>query len=314
MRKLVAISDVAVENFSARVLGKLGLGYDDLRKVRPDLIFVSASGVGRTGPQRDALAYGTLLQAYSGRAGMIGPVNARLEAMGIMPAWTDPMTALWELIAIVSALIRRRQTGLGAYVDLSMLESTVALLPEALLRHQLGVAGVPPGGNREIGAAPAGCFRCAGADDWLALTVTTDRQWQDFCACAGRPDLAADGRYADPVARERCKSDLDAIAADWLKQRTADAAEKALLARDVPASRSRSYADLMEDPQVVTHNLFPRVDDRRTVALPWTDESGWRGTYAPPPSLGGDNDYVLGELLRLDRATIDRLAGDGVIA
>ena len=314
VRRLVAVSDVAVENFSARVLGKYGLGYEDLRAVRPDLIFVSASGVGRTGPQRDALAYGTLLQAYSGRAGMIGPVNARLEAMGIQPAWTDPMTALWEAIAILAALIHRRATGLGAYVDLSMLESTVALLPEALLRQQLGVSDVPPGGNREAGAAPAGCFRCAGEDDWLALAICCQRQWQDLCACIGLPELAHEERYGDGALREQYKSELDNLVAGWLRQRSASEAEAMLLTRGIPASRSRSYADLIDDPQVREHDLFPVVaDGRRTVALPWTDETGWRGSYALPPMLGGDNDYVLGELLGLDRATIDRLVGDGVI-
>jgi benzylsuccinate CoA-transferase BbsF subunit len=314
VRRLVGVSDVVVENFSARVLSKYGLGYEDLRVLRPDIVFVSASGVGRTGPQRDALAYGTLLQAYSGRAGMIGAVNARLEAMGIQPAWTDPMTALWEALAILAALIHRRRTSLGAYVDLSMLESTVALLPEALLRQQLGVSDVPPGGNREIGAAPAGCFRCAGEDEWLALAVRSDRQWQDLCATIGRRELAHDARYADAALRERHKRALDEMVADWLRQRSADQAEAALQASFIPAARARNYAELIEDPHVCARGLFPIVaDGRRTVALPWMDETGWRGSYALPPSLGGDNDYVLGRLLGLDRAEIDRLVRDGVI-
>jgi benzylsuccinate CoA-transferase BbsF subunit len=160
--RLVAISDVVVENFSAGVLEKYRLGYEHLRAVRADLIYVSASGVGRTGPQRDVLAYGTLLQAYSGRTGMIGEPNPHLEAMGVLPAWTDPMTAMWETLAILAAIHNRRRTGQGAYVDLSMLESTVALLPEALLRHAVGVDGESPGGNREPGASPSGCFPATG--------------------------------------------------------------------------------------------------------------------------------------------------------
>ena len=141
------MSDIVVENFSARVLQSYRLGYEDLRKVKPELIYVSASGVGRSGPQRDALAYGTLLQAYSGRAGLIGQPNERIEAMGILPIWTDPVTALWETFAILSAVHHRRRTGRGSYVDLSMLEATVALLPESLMRLSMGIGGQAPGGD-----------------------------------------------------------------------------------------------------------------------------------------------------------------------
>jgi len=161
-RHLVSIGDVVVENFSAGVLPKLGLGYDDLRRIRPDLVFVSASGVGRSGPQRDALAYGTLLQAYSGRAGMIGTINSHMEAMGIQPAWTDPVTALWETLAILSALAHRRRTGQGALVDLSMLESTVALLPEVLLRQGLGLTEGAPASNTEAAPRHAAASRARG--------------------------------------------------------------------------------------------------------------------------------------------------------
>ena len=108
LRRLIAMSDVVVENFSRSVLMKNGLSYEEIRKVRPDIVFCSASGVGRTGPQAEALAYGTLLQGYSGRAGLVGAINAEMEAMGIVPAWTDPVTAIWEVTAILAAL---RQIG-----------------------------------------------------------------------------------------------------------------------------------------------------------------------------------------------------------
>jgi benzylsuccinate CoA-transferase BbsF subunit len=148
---------MVVENFSAGVLVKYGLGYEELKVVQPDLIFVSASGLGRIGPQRDALAYGTLLQAYSGRASMIGEINSELEGMGI-PGWTDPLTATWESVAILAALYHRRRTGAGAYIDLSMLEGTASLLPEALLRQALGDPAPSSGANRDIGHAPVVAF------------------------------------------------------------------------------------------------------------------------------------------------------------
>jgi len=307
-RRLVAIGDVVVENFSAGVLQKLGLGYDDLRRIRPDLVFVSASGVGRGGPQRDALAYGTLVQAYSGRAGMIGTVNPHLEAMGIQPAWTDPVTAMWETLAILAALAHRRRTGQGAVIDISMLESTVALLPEVLLRQGLGVTEGAPSGNTEAGAAPCGCFRCAGKDDWLAVSVRSDAEWRALCEVMARPDLAADARYADGTRRETAKAALDEVVSAWLRQHSAHEAEIVLQARGVPAARSRHLGEVIEDPHVAERGLFPALPDGwRATALPWMDEAGSRGSHTPTPALGADNDYVLATLLGLSRARIDEL-------
>jgi benzylsuccinate CoA-transferase BbsF subunit len=314
VHRLVRVSDVVVENFSAGVLEKYRLGYDHLRAVRPDLVYVSASGVGRAGPQRDALAYGTLLQGYSGRAAMVGEPNPRLEAMGVLPAWTDPMTAMWETVAILAAIHHRRRTGQGAYVDLSMLESTVTLLPEALLRHAIGVPTGSPGGNREPFAAPAGCFRCRGDDRWIAVAVQTNAQWQGLCRAMERPDLAGDPRHADGPARLRRKRELDRELAGWLAAQTATDAEARLQQHGVPASPSRHAGEVLADPHFAERGLFPALPDgSRTTALPWMDAEGWRGRFTPAPALGADNDYVLRDLLGLGPATIAELAQSGVI-
>ena len=226
-----------------------------LREIRPDLIYVSASGVGRTGPQKDALAYGTLLQAYSGRAGLIGAPNLKLEAMGILPIWTDPVTAMWEALAILAAVHHRRQTGDGAYLDLSMLEGTVALLPEALLRHSLDIGGNGPGGNDDGESAPGGCFRCDGPDSWLAIAVRTDAEWAGLCAVMKRPDLVA--AHPTAASRHEARQALDALVADWADTQNAEAAEHWLLEAGVPAARTRSFAGVMEDEQLAARGFVP---------------------------------------------------------
>jgi benzylsuccinate CoA-transferase BbsF subunit len=312
LHRLARISDVVVENFSARVLTKYRLGYSVLKEIRPDLIYVSASGVGRTGPQKDALAYGTLLQAYSGRAGLIGAPNLKLEAMGILPIWTDPVTAMWEALAILATIYHRQRTGDGAFLDLSMLEGTVALLPEALLRHSLDIGGNGPGGNDDGESAPGGCFRCEGTDAWLAIAVRTDAEWAGLCTTMGRPDLAAS--YPTVAARHQARATLDAAVAAWASTQGAGAAEQSLLAAGVPAARTRSFAGVMEDEHLAARGLFPVLaDGSRTVALPWRDATGWRGHVAPAPSLGDSNDYVLGELLGMDQAERDGLVANSVI-
>jgi benzylsuccinate CoA-transferase BbsF subunit len=313
VRKLVASSNVLVENFSAGILAKYSLDYDSMRAVRPDLIYISGSGLGRTGPQRDALAYGTLLQAYNGRAKLIGEFNAELEGMGIM-GWTDPATATWEVVAMLAAITQWRRTGNGAFVDLSMLESTVALLPEALLREHLKVQEFPRGGNYDFGAAPCDCFRCAGEDEWVALSVRTDDEWLSLCLVMNRPDLAANPEFSDASLRMKHKAALDAEVSQWIRGQDARSVEASLSANGVPAAQSRTISEVIDDPEVRKHDLFPELPDgSRTTNLPWRTVDGWRPEIKAAPKLGADNDYVLGTLLGYSTTEIEKLHSSNVI-
>jgi len=302
IRDLVAQSDVVVENFSSRVLTKNGLSYSDLAAVKPDLIYVSASGLGREGPERDLLAYGSLLQCYSGRVGLIGRANPQLEAMGVMPAWTDPVTSLWESLAILAALRHRAATRRGMHIDLSMLEATVALLPDALLHAGLGRTVPRNGCSEDLSGAYSGIFRCAGDDAWLALSVTTEAEWQGLCAAVALAPSAL-----------RAKPQGDALAA-WCRERDAATAEAMLRAHGVPASASRGIFDLVNDAHLKARGLFRQVEGGAwSIALPWMHASGDRGALAQMPGLGADNDYVFGHLLGLDSSSRQALVEVGVI-
>lgn len=313
LHRLVAKSDIVVENFSARVLKKYHLGYEDLRKVRPDLIFVSASGVGRSGPQRNALAYGTMLQAYSGRAGLIGRPNPMVEAMGILPIWTDPVTAMWETFSILSAIYHRRRTGRGTYLDLSMLEGTVSLLPEALMRLSLGGEGSAPGGLSDGASAPVGCFRCAGEDEWIAIAVQNDAEWHGLCEVMGAPEFAE--RYATLASRREEAEVLNQRLADWCLKEDAADLETRLSRAGVSATRTRHFAEVMEDGDFTRRGVFTEMAaGGQTYTLPWREaDTGWRGDLAPPPELGADNDYVFKDLLGLSEEEVRELKGEAVV-
>jgi crotonobetainyl-CoA:carnitine CoA-transferase CaiB-like acyl-CoA transferase len=314
LHDLVATSDVVVENFSSRVLAKNNLAYQHLSKIKSDIIFVSASGLGRTGPERDVLAYGSLLQAYSGRVGMMGRMNPELEGMGVMPAWTDPVTALWETIAILAALRHRRQTGEGCYIDLSMLEATVALLPDAILRAGLGQPPRDTADRSELGAAPSGCFRCAGADDWLALSVRNDLQWRALCHVIGQDKLADRPDLAAAPGRRRASHEVGEIVAAWCRRISAAKAEGLLQARGVPAVRVRGIHDLVHDGNLAERGAFRQLGDGSwTTTLPWIADGGWRGEYRPTPPLGSHNSYVLGDILGLAAGRQEELRSSGVI-
>jgi crotonobetainyl-CoA:carnitine CoA-transferase CaiB-like acyl-CoA transferase len=286
LHDLVATSDVVVENFSSRVLDKNNLAYQHLAKIKPDILFVSASGLGRTGPERDLLAYGSLLQAYSGRVGMMGRMNPELEGMGVMPAWTDPVTALWETIAILAALHHRRQTGEGCYIDLSMLEATVALLPDAILRAGLGQPARDKADRGEFSAAPSGCFRCAGADDWLAISIRTDEQWRGLCAVLRQEKLVRRADLGTTAGRRAARAELNDTVAAWCRRISAAEAEILLQARSVPASRVRGIHDLVCDAHLAERGAFRQLNDGSwTTPLPWIADGGWRGEYNPTPPL-----------------------------
>ncbi|MDA0338279.1 MAG: CoA transferase [Proteobacteria bacterium] len=315
IRSLIEKSDIVVENFSATVLKRYGLSYDDLKTIKPDLIFCSASGVGRSGPFRDTLAYGTLLQGFSGRAALVGNINPQMEAMGVVPAWTDPVTAFWEAIAILSALHNKAKTGQGAFIDLSMLESTVTLLPESLLRCATGSNSDVPTGNNEPERAPSGCFPCSGEDQWIAVSVGTNAEWRALTRVMGRNDLAESERFAEADGRLTAKDELNSQLARWLAEKDAKVVERQLAEAGVPAAWSRNIADVVQQSGAGGAQLFPTLADGwRLAALPWCDDDGWVGNFQPRPELGQDNDYVLEELLGIDKMSIKELVEKNAIA
>lgn len=313
VRKLAAQSHVLVENFSAGVLPKYGLGYEDLRAINPALIYVSGSGVGRTGPLRDALAYGTLLQAFSGRCALVGTPNPSLEAMGVLPAWTDPVTAFWETLGIVSAIAGARRTGEGTYIDISMLEGTIALLPESLLSAQgLGVS--PAALNTERNAIPSGCYRCSDPDGWVALAVRSNAEWQALCRALNLDRLSADLRLQNCSGRHEHAAEIHSALSARICELPSAQVEADLHQAGIPASKSRNIFEVVEDHDRRASGLFPRVTGgRRTIAIPWTDEHGWRGRTMPGPSLGEHTDWVLTSLLHLGPGDIAALKAEGAV-
>ena len=183
----------------------------------PDLVYVSASGLGRTGPEARAVAYGTILQCYAGFAGL----NRHADiAPRVGLAWLDPMCGLMLAFGVAAALWHRRRTGAAARIDFSMLEAMLWTMAEPLLAAQLG-APPQPRGNASDRHAPHGAYRCAGADDWLSLAVTSDAEWHSLCALV--PGLAPLAGLGLAERRERHAA-IDAALAAWLRPQPAASA------------------------------------------------------------------------------------------
>jgi benzylsuccinate CoA-transferase BbsF subunit len=309
-KKIIAKCDIVVENFGKGVMDRFGLDYASLRQLKADIIMLSCSGLGRTGPDSDKLAFGTLLQLYSGWSMLQG--NPESDKVVVGGAWTDPLTAIHGTFAVLAALYHRRRTGEGQYIDLSMVEATLCGLPEAAMDYSMNRHQPARRGNADPAVAPHGCFPCKGADAWVALSVSDAHEWQALCEALGRPELTCDERFADEFRRKEHETVLSAIIAAWTSTLTPYEAMERLQAAGVPAGPSLSILKLTEDPHLRARGLFvdttgPDGEAHVTIGPTWQFDPPLDVEFTPAPQLGQDSHYVLTELAGLEPAEVDRL-------
>jgi crotonobetainyl-CoA:carnitine CoA-transferase CaiB-like acyl-CoA transferase len=316
-KDLVKWSDLVVENFSPGTLDRLGLGYDELRKVKPDTILLSISGVGQTGPWSRYRFFGLQIFALSGISTLTSPPGAPPAVTRAGGA--DPLGAIYAALAALAALRHRRATGRGQQIDISMLEATLAHLPDAVLDVTLHGRAPVWVGNRESGFAPVDCFRCRGEDAWVAIAVHDDAEWAGLCRAIGRPELASDARFIDARSRRSNEADLRNILTNWTSQHAPDEAMRLLQARGVPAGASFDVREVLADPHFIERGFMEEIDHRasgrrRVAGVPW------KITGVPPvtalrrvPRRNEDAHYVLHDILRLSVEDVADLTAKGVV-
>ena len=312
---LVAQCDVVVENYAAGVFERLGLGYDVLSKVRPDLVMVASSGTGHTGPDRDYVAYGSLLQHYTGWNSISGYPDLEPIKGGL---WADPWVGMELAMITVAALNHRLATGKGQYVDYSMAEALSASLPEALLDFQMNGNEPVPLGNRDRNFAPHGVYRCAGDDRWIAIEVHTPGQWRGLCEVIGRADMSADSGLNTPQGRKAREDEIDRAIGDWTSEIEDGEAFHILQRAGVPCGLSLDMGRLYADPQLneggyLREIEYPDGTERVLPTLPWRFNGQADYQLGPAPELGQDSGYVYSELLGLNDAEIESLTDEQVI-
>jgi crotonobetainyl-CoA:carnitine CoA-transferase CaiB-like acyl-CoA transferase len=315
-RRLIEQSDVVIENFSTGVMERLGLGYPALREINPSIVMASASGFGRTGPQRDLVAYGTLLQCFTGWAGLSAyPDHVPTSSGGV---WTDPLTACMEAFLLLSAIWRQRATGEGAFYDLSMTETMLAALPEPILAWIINGTVLEPRGNRDPIFAPQGAYPAAGDDRWLALTIRADAEWPTLATMIGRPDLAAAPALATADGRRARHDELDAAIAAWTRGRDATEAATGLQAAGIAATPTLTAADIIADEHLAARSFVHEVErleggTRYTLGAPWLIDGERPDGFRRAPRVGEDNEYVFKTLLGLPEAEYDEFVREQVI-
>lgn len=316
-RRLAARCDVVVENYATGVMDALGLGYDAIARLRPDVIYFSSSGYGDTGPCREYVTWGPNIEALSGLATLSG--FRERECTLTQYAYPDGLSALHGLFAVLCALDHRTRTGEGQRISLSQLETTVAALGPLLLEHFASGGEPQRRGNAAPDAAPQGCYPCRGDDRWCAIRVEDDAGWERLCALAEKPAWRQDPRFVTAESRLEHAAALDDTIAEWTATQDAYALMHALQRAGVAAGVAQTAEDeLRRDPQLAARGFFERVPHlvKGEVIAPGIP----LGLTATPArtgragaAIGEDNEAVFGELLGMSRAEIERAIREGAI-
>lgn len=315
--RLAATCDALIENYRASVMDRWGLGPDVLQEKCPHLVYVKLSSQGNSGPERDYGSLGLTLECTAGLAALTG----YLDGMPRMTneVYPDPVVGILAVGALIAGLRHRRRSGRGSFIDLSQREVTTSLIGDAVLDHGFNGRTNRPLGNRHPAHAPQGVYPTAGDDNWIALSVTNDAEWQGLGRALGQPAWHADPRFADAAGRQRHHDELDARIADWTREQDHVAAMHQLQAAGVPAGAVLKGSQLVADPHLAARNWWDRVTmpevgrEYAYVGTPWSLGASPRPPGTPAPPIGEHNEYVLGELLGLSGSEIADLAAQGII-
>lgn len=316
VQRLVAESDVVIDNFGVGVMDDLGFGVDALRAINPDVIVASLSGYGQTGPSAGYMAYGPAGGAFSGLYGATGYEDGPPVETGV--AVGDPGTGITAAWSIVAALVARRRNQEVARIDVAMVEAIASTLGEVWMEFQSDGSAPPRRGNRDPLWAPHNCYPTATPDQWLTIACATDEAWQALASVID-PTLLDDERFADPERRKANEAALDAVIEAWT--RTGDRWDLArrLQADGVAAMPSLSPLDLWGgDPQLDAIGMLERpahpVTGSHVVAgVPWRLNNGPNGIRRPAPTLGQHTAEVLTELLGYSADEVDALRARGAL-
>lgn len=315
VKRMARVSDVAAENFRAGVLNRLGLGYDVLSKERPDIIMLSSSASGQTGPESGQWGYASIFGAMAGLSHMTGYVDGPPMEMRLPMDFISAGTAAFVIMA---ALNHRQRTGEGQYLDLSSREVIACLIGDVLLDAAVNGHNPSRVGNRDEIMAPHNCYPCKGEDNWISIAVGGDSEWKSLCEATGHPEWMADARFGDQLSRWKNQDALDKLVGKWTRKHAHFDVMNVLQKGGVAAAPSMSSEDAFKDPHLKARKFatvvrHPEIGKQTVLAPPY------KMSVTPPrikrhaPLLGEQNEYVFGELLGISKREIVALAEEEVV-
>ncbi len=313
-RKLAATANVVFDNMRPGALGKLGLGYDALKKLRSDIIVASSSGRGTTGPESQYLGYAMIHHAIGGNAYITGyPDDHPCHTTGDV----DIMNATTLAFAMLAAIHHHARTREGQFIDFSQSEAVSSLIGEVLLGYEMTSRVPERAGNAHPTIAPHNVYRAWGIDRWIAIECRTDAEFAALSEIMGQPALAKDPRFHNAPARKKNESELDAIIEAWTRERDRDRVVAQLLKAGIAAAPSRDARDLYADPHLKARGAFVNVNhatlgELELIGTPWRMED-LTAEPKPAPFLGEHTENVLADVLGLTDAEIQSLRRNKII-
>ncbi|WP_192847068.1 CoA transferase [Aureimonas sp. AU4] len=310
LRRLVEKADVLICNFRPGTLDRLGLGYEALREIKPDIIVAELPAYGLEGPMSRYAALGPTMEMAAGMSGMIGYRDGQPETTG--PSYLDPIGGFNAAVAILVALNHRARTGEGQHVEVPQVEAAMQVVgPQILAAIENGTDPVPDG-NRVPTAGPHEAYPTAGEDQWVVMAARDDREWQALARVVGGPALAADPRFATLADRLERSDEIDAILRRWTRTRDKHAIADALQAAGVPAAPVQTPRDLSESAYLAHRGFFTRLEhpDAGAHAHPGLPIRLSRTPGAhrrAAPAFGAHNRHVLEAILQLSGAEVEAL-------
>ena len=314
-KRIIAWADVLVEGFTPGTMERLGLGYEDVKRIRPGIIMVRASMQGQTGPKKSLPALGLQLTGLAGISALTGwPDRDPCLPFG---AYTDMVVPPFGAAAIVAALDYRRSTGKGQCIDISQYEVSLQLLAPVLLDYSVNQQIASRAGNRCSYAAPHGAYPCRGEDRWCAIAVYTDDEWKAFCRVIGSPPWTEAPEFSTFLSRKQNEDELDRLVAEWSINFTAEQVMAMMQAAGVHAGVVQTMEDIYNDPQLKHRGHFVEIE-HPVIGKHYYDGTAFRLSKTPSkprmpgPCFGEHNEYFCTKVLGISDDEFVELLGEGV--
>jgi benzylsuccinate CoA-transferase BbsF subunit len=313
-KRLVALVDIVVENFAPGVMERLGLSYEKLRKIKPDIIMASSSIYGQTGPKKRFAGFGNTGYAVSGHWPLVGWPDRNPVWPGI--AYADAQQPIFTTIAILAAMDYRRRTGKGQLIDITQAETMVQLISPAMLDYFANGHVQTRTGNRSSYASPHGVFPCKGDDRWCAIAVFNELEWEALCGAMGHPESAQDARFTNLEARKEHEDELESMLNQWTSQWERDDLADLLSTAGVPSGPVQDGSDIVDqDPQLRERNCFVRLTHpvlgECNHPMPAVKFSRSRPQVTTSPCLGEHNEYVYKKFIGISDEEYSGLLSEG---
>ena len=314
-KRLILWCDIFVESFRPGVVARWGLSYEDIKKMKPDIIMISTSIQGQTGPHSKHPGYGAQLVSLTGFTRITGwPDRTPAQPFS---AYTDTIGPRIGAGALISALIHRKRTGKGQYFDLSQYEAGIQFIAPLIIDYAVNKHIAGRSGNRCSYAAPHGAYPCKGEDSYCAISTFTDSEWQRFCQVLGDPPWTKEPRFATLLSRKQNEEELDELITKWTINFAANEVMELLQAADVPAGVVKNAQEIFCDPQLNHRHHFKELEHLEIGRHHYNEQSFKLSKtpaelYMAAPCQGQHNEYVYTKIVGISDSEFAELLAEGV--